>query len=84
MLFKKKRFQKFYEAIFLGNIFLTTAVLIILSFPSLPLLLGPLKLGVAVLVRVPSMVQIELFHDLLYLKPFNCVCKQMINIKLNY
>ena len=43
------------------------------SSPSLPLLPGPLWPRVVVPVRVLSMVQIELFNHLVYLKPFNCV-----------
>ena len=44
-----------------------------MEFTSLPFLPGPLYLGVAVLVRITSMNQIELFNHLLYLKPFNNV-----------
>ena len=40
---------------------------------SLPLLLGPLWPGVVVPVRVLSMGQIELFNNLLYLKPLKCM-----------
>ena len=48
---------------------------------SMPLFPGPLWSRVVVPVRVPFMGQIELFNNLLYLKPF--VCKQM-TVKLNY
>ena len=41
--------------------------------PLFSLLPGPLWPGVVVPVRVPYMVQIELFNHLLYLKRFNCV-----------
>ena len=40
---------------------------------SVSLLPGPLWTEVVELVRVVSMGQIELFHPLLYLKPFECV-----------
>ena len=43
------------------------------STPSLPLLPGPLLPRVVVPIRVPAMVQKEMFNHLLYLKPFNCV-----------
>ena len=37
----------------------------------LPLLPGPLRPGVVLIVKVLSMDQIELFNHLLVLKPFN-------------
>ena len=43
------------------------------STSSLSLLSGQLLTGVVLAVRVPSMGQIELFHHLLCLKPFNSV-----------
>ena len=43
------------------------------STPSLPLLPGPLGLGVVVRVSVRSMWQKELLNNFLYLKSFHCV-----------
>ena len=40
---------------------------------SLSLVPGPLRLGVVVSVRVPSVCQRLQFNYLLYLKAFNCV-----------
>ena len=52
------------------------------STPLLPLLPGPLKLGLVVSMQFPFMIQMELFNHLLrimiYLKPYNYV--QIIDI----
>ena len=50
------------------------------STPLLPLISGPLSLGVVVPVSDPSMAQIEPFNHSFYMKPFNCV--QMNNYYL--
>ena len=43
------------------------------STPSLPLLSSLVGPSVVVLVRITSIRQVELFNQLLYLKPFNCM-----------
>ena len=54
------------------------------STPLLALVPNPIKPGVLVTVTVQFMGPIELFNHFLLLKPFNCVQKKKMNIKLKY
>ena len=49
----------------------------------MPLLPGPLVLGMVVFVRIASMGYIELFNNSQYLKSFDYV-RTIINMKLDY